>query len=122
MIDKQTILDALQKVYSSKYYFLIQRKDKKLFLSNALQTMKYCMCQNVPLTDKILNDVNSHLISNCGTGDSPTSPPYHLYAYAKIAIGLSTCYSQKSLRSASLKIKVYAVMYMYVLEFFHLSQ
>ena len=40
MIDKQTILDALQKVYSSKYYFLIQRKDKKLFLSNALQTMK----------------------------------------------------------------------------------
>ena len=58
-----------------KYYFLIQ-KDKKLFLSNALQTMKYCMCQNVrviPLTDKILNDVNSHLISNCGTGDP--SPP-----------------------------------------------
>lgn len=89
--------------------------------------MNYCMCQNVraiPLTDKILNDVNSHLISHCGTGDSPTSPPtpYHLYAYAKIAIGLSTCYSQKSLRNASLKIKVYAVMYMYVLEFFHLSQ
>lgn len=109
MIDKQTILDALQKVYSSKYYFLIQRKDKKLFLSNALQTIKYCMCQNVraiPLTDKILNDVNSHLISNCGTGDPP--PPYHLYAYAKIAMGLSTCYSQKSLRNASLKIKVYA--------------
>lgn len=87
MIDKQTILDALQKVYSSKYYFLIQRKDKKLFLSNALQTIKYCMCQNVraiPLTDKILNDVNSHLISNCGTGDSPTSPPPHPLPFVRL--------------------------------------